>query len=284
MIAITFALTLLFASLQAVPVEEVGRLDVTPMDVSVPLVEGAPEVVAPKIVNGQQATRGQFPYQAAVYLDSSSFCGGSLISTTFVLTAAHCAQSVSRFTVYLGAQALSASESGRVIVTSTSKIVHASYNPSTIANDIALIRLPSAVSLTSFIQTIALPGRSLSSNSFAGSTVTVSGWGRTATSTSVSNQLNYVDLTVITNSACSSFFGSYILASTICADGSNRQGSCNGDSGGPMVVTSGGQRIQIGVVSFGSGLGCTAGYPTAYARVTSFLDWISTNSGVAISA
>ena len=56
------------------------------------IIETAPKVQAPRIVNGNRATRGQFPHQAALYLDGTSFCGGSLISTTYVLTAAHCAQ------------------------------------------------------------------------------------------------------------------------------------------------------------------------------------------------
>jgi secreted trypsin-like serine protease len=53
-----------------------------------------------------------------------------------------------------------------------------------------------------------------------------------------------------------------------------------GDSGGALVVPSGGTWKQIGVVSFVASAGCDAGYPSGYARVTSFLDWIRTNSGV----
>jgi secreted trypsin-like serine protease len=43
-----------------------------------------------RITNGYTADRGQFPWQAALYVDGSSFCGGSLISDRWILTAAHC--------------------------------------------------------------------------------------------------------------------------------------------------------------------------------------------------
>lgn len=47
-----------------------------------------------KIVGGQKATRGQFPYQIGMYLykqdQSGSKCGGSLISRQWIVTAAHC--------------------------------------------------------------------------------------------------------------------------------------------------------------------------------------------------
>jgi len=52
---------------------------------------GAPKVQAPKIVNGYPAVEGQFPHQAAIIIDGSNFCGGSLLSEIWVLTAAHCA-------------------------------------------------------------------------------------------------------------------------------------------------------------------------------------------------
>ncbi|PSN53082.1 Chymotrypsin BI [Blattella germanica] len=247
---VLFVFGLLLAVAQAASSEEVVDVldveNVVPRNVYMPLIDGAPEVAAPKIVNGNQASRGQFPYQAALYLDGSSFCGGSLISTTYILTAAHCAQG---------------------------------YNSQTLANDIALVRLPSAVSLSNYIQTIKLPSYSMASNSFAGTTVTVSGWGKTSDNGGVSNQLNYVNLNIITNSACSSYYGSTIISSTICADGSSRQSTCNGDSGGPMVTNG----VQIGVVSFVSSRGCASGYPSGYARVTSFLSWISSNTGISIS-
>jgi len=46
---------------------------------------------ANRITNGSTATRAQFPWQVALIVDGAGFCGGSLISTRWVLTAAHCA-------------------------------------------------------------------------------------------------------------------------------------------------------------------------------------------------
>jgi len=53
-----------------------------------------------------------------------------------------------------------------------------------------------------------------------------------------------------------------------------------GDSGGALVIDTGMKNVQIGVVSFISNFGCTYGYPSGYARVTSFLAWIKITTGL----
>jgi len=93
-------------------------------------------------VNGALAVRAQFPYQAAIIIDGASFCGGSLISTSAVLTAAHCAQGQgTSFEVHLGALDLSLStESGRISVTTKEKVFHPGFNPNNLNNDIAILK------------------------------------------------------------------------------------------------------------------------------------------------
>lgn len=83
-----------------------------------------------KIVNGQNSTRGQFPFYAFLKISvfgTTSFCGGSLISPKFVVTAAHCVESfgVTSVEVHLGSmRANNLIEEGRVIVNVTSRGIH----------------------------------------------------------------------------------------------------------------------------------------------------------------
>ena len=88
---------------------------------------------------------------------------------------------------------------------------------------------------------------------------------------------------IIPNTQCAETFGAIVRDSTICALGYDQlnQGTCNGDSGGPLVYYEADNvATLIGAVSFGHVAGCSAGFPSGYARVTSFLAWIETETGV----
>lgn len=82
---------------------------------------------------------------------------------------------------------------------------------------------------------------------------------------------------------CSRTYGSLITASHICLSGSNTRSTCPGDSGGPLTVKNSGRDVQVGIVSFGSEVGCQRNYPTAFTRLTSFYTWIQSNTGITIA-
>ncbi|KAK7066348.1 hypothetical protein SK128_015608, partial [Halocaridina rubra] len=100
-----------------------------------------------RIVGGIEAVPHSWPHQVALFIDGMYFCGGSLISTEWVLTAAHCMDGAGFVDVVMGAHNIRESEPEQVSMTSTDFFVHENWNSFTLSNDISLIRLPSAASL-----------------------------------------------------------------------------------------------------------------------------------------
>jgi len=99
-----------------------------------------------RIIGGKEAANGQFPYQAAISLDDYDFCGGSLISKNWILTAGHCVVIFEQWKVVLGAHNLrDSNESGRVTLTTTEAILHEEFDFSNLDNDVAVLQLPEDV-------------------------------------------------------------------------------------------------------------------------------------------
>lgn len=107
-----------------------------------------------------------------------------------------------------------------------------------------------------------------------GENARASGWGLVAGDGSISPVLLEVNTTVISNFICSLIY-SVVTESHLCTSGTGGTGTCRGDSGGPLVFNN----TLIGVVSYGA-KGCPPGYPSGYARVTSYLDWIEEKTGL----
>ncbi|XP_037937219.1 collagenase-like [Teleopsis dalmanni] len=235
-----------------------------------------------RITNGEKATVGQFPYQVGLSLKlnlySSSWCGGSLIGNSWVLTAAHCTDGVQSVTVYLGATERTSAEA-TYTVSSNNIIIHENWDPTILQNDISLIRIPS-VAYSNRIQAVKLPNIADSYHLYTGDVVVASGWGRISDSiNSVTEDLQWAVLEVISNTKCAMTYGSkVILPTNICVDTSDGVSTCQGDSGGPLVLVSSG--VQVGLTSFGAADGCEKGYPVAFTRLTSYLDWIKSHTGV----
>nr|AAF71515.1 AiC2 chymotrypsinogen [Agrotis ipsilon] len=233
-----------------------------------------------RIVGGSITDISAVPYQAGLVIQVmiifQSVCGGSIISHNRVVTAAHCqfdgSVTANSFTVVLGSNTLFA---GGTRISTRDVVMHPNWNPSTAANDIAVIRI-SSVSFNNNIQAIALPSGNELSNSFNGVNAVASGYGLTVDGGSIgSNQrVSSVTLPVITNAACAAVYGPWVHNSNICTSGAGGRSTCSGDSGGPLVTTSNNRRILIGVTSFGSVAGCAAGQPAAFARVTSYVSWL----------
>jgi len=237
-----------------------------------------------KIVGGEEATPHTWPWQVALFIDNAWFCGGSIISENYVLTAAHCADGASYFDVMAGAHNVrEGNEAGRVEITSYNGWTHPQWDSHTLSNDLALIELPSPLPMNSIISSSCLP--SAGQIPSVGSMMTITGWGKPSDSAGgISPVLREVrDIPVMSNKDCNDVYG-IVGDGVICIDTTGGRGSCNGDSGGPMVQKDGakgaGQKwIQQGIVSFGASIGCEAGMPAGFTRTEYYLDWINSETG-----
>jgi len=242
-----------------------------------------------RIVGGSPARPNQFPHAAALILhltqQRSSFCGGSIINIHYILTAAHCLEDVTRVEVQAGVHNIfRGTPEFRATVLPRDLRVHPQYNSDTLLNDIGLVFVLARIPLGNSMQRIALPPRSQINNRFVGSIGTVIGWGRTSDTTqALSDALRFVALPVLPDQVCNEVYNHdyrFFNPTNICLSGEHGS-SCNGDSGGGFHVTMNGEMTIIGLVSYGSST-CASGHPPVVTRVTSYLDWISANTGIRI--
>ncbi|XP_071251263.1 trypsin-1-like isoform X2 [Salvelinus alpinus] len=123
------------------------------------------------IVGGYECRKNSVPYQVFLYT-GYNFCGGILLSSEWVLSAAHCYKSLP-LEVCLGEHNIKEPENTEQHIMSARFIRHPDYNSGTQDSDIALIKLSQPATLNSYVSPVALPTKC----GTAGTMCQVSGWG-----------------------------------------------------------------------------------------------------------
>jgi len=241
-----------------------------------------------RIVGGNVAVQGQFPYQVALMLYGSVFCGATWIKSNSVdkitiVTAAHCIEGlrnaqINNLKAVVGLHDRgNLNDIGVVQLTPESITMHRNYDSVTYSNDIAIIIVatpPSTIEATSWARPIGLTQIGYSDGELG----TVSGWGTLESEGTSPYVLHYVTKPILSLNNCkSTSYDASWLDNTMMCCGSSGKDACQGDSGGPLVTTRNGETVLVGVVSWGYGCGFD-GYPGVYADVNYLRSWIVTNS------
>jgi len=247
--------------------------------------DGEPEcgipVVLPKtrIVGGTEATPHSWPWQISMRNpDYWHFCGGSIISKRWIVTAAHCVSdgSAEGITVMVGDHDRNSdSNDGETRIAVSRVIVHENYDSGSyqLDNDIALLELAEDVPYGDHVKPVCLP----SNDPPVDQECTITGWGNTE-DTGDEKLLQQAKVPIMSHSECDGSYPGEISQQMVCA-GYEEGGkdSCQGDSGGPLVCRPQGVYVLQGVTSWGYGC-ADAGHPGVYARVARLVDWIQSNT------
>lgn len=252
---------------------------------------GTMDGITLRIFGGFEAEDHEFPWMAGLVYETKNgnskvFCGGVLLTSNVVLTAAHCIQDYLGYSltkVKLGHANLSLAIDIPVEINTIT--IHPKYEKTPLGplNDIAIMQLSQRVDFDETILPICLPetGNLQYLENAEDSNLIVSGWGATE-EIRFPDILLMLSLKFVTKSNCESQYAeagipNFQLAETqLCAQGPFLSDSCQGDSGGPLFRENlkTGRTELIGITSFGTRR-CDSGIPGVYVNVGQYLDWIN---------
>nr|CAG4643116.1 EOG090X03V0 [Ilyocryptus agilis] len=238
-----------------------------------------------RVVGGRDALPGEYCWQVALINSLNQYlCGGALIGTQWVLTAAHCVTNIVRsgdaIYVRVGDHDLTSryGSPGAQTLRVATTYIHHNHNSQTLDNDIALLKLQGQAELKPGVCIICLPSRG--SMPETGRRCTVTGYGYMGETGPIPLRVREAEVPIVSESECVRQINAvtekiFIMpASSFCAGGEAGNDACQGDGGGPLVCEDDGYYELSGLVSWGFGCG-RAQVPGVYVKVSSFISWIN---------
>ncbi|XP_035993665.1 uncharacterized protein prss56 [Fundulus heteroclitus] len=230
-----------------------------------------------RIVGGSAAPLGSWPWLVNLQLNGELMCGGVLVDSSWVVTAAHCfagSRSESYWSAVVGEFDITKKDPDEQVLKVNRIIAHPKFNPKTFNNDIALVELTSPVVLSEHVTPVCLPS---GVDPPTGSPCLVAGWGSLYEDGPSADIVMEAKVPLLPQSTCKSALGKELVTNTMLCAGYLSGGidSCQGDSGGPLIYQDqiSGRFQLFGITSWGDGCG-EKGKPGVYTRVSAFSDWI----------
>lgn len=210
-----------------------------------------------RIAYGSFASTGQFPFITWLFMVKEdgwgSVCGGTIVSSHLVITAAHCLGTFAKIDSWYGGI-------DKDNLPNYRKGVSYSKHP---VYDIAVILMDKAAN----VAPAKLPTKPTAAEDFLGKPMIAAGWGRTEANVG-SRYLKYTTMMGEPLVKCYQKNN----ANYVCARGIQQSQLGSGDSGGPLMIGD----TLVGVNGF------TLGDHSGYARVDQFLEWIATTKMITL--
>ncbi|NWW94989.1 FA7 factor, partial [Rhynochetos jubatus] len=235
-----------------------------------------------RITGGTLCHRGHCPWQVLIRDGRDvGFCGGSLIGSRWVVTAAHCLDLAARVRLKVCLVLTTGDFDKYQREFKEQKIdverswTHPHYEPNDYNSDIALLYLSSAVVFNEYVIPVCLPSPNLAALlSEEGRVGTVSGWGATHDRGSTLRFLMKVRLPIVSMETCRRSTDRLLTDNMFCAGyDTEATDACKGDSGGPFTVSYHNTWFLLGIVSWGEGCAEKGKYGV-YTRVSNYIPWI----------
>ncbi|XP_017076703.2 enteropeptidase [Drosophila eugracilis] len=248
--------------------------------------------ITPLIFQGKNLERGQLPWLVAIFERRESngpafICGGSLISTTTVISAAHCFRfpgrdvPAARLGVSLGRNSLAIQSDGEYRGVSQ-LVIHENYQIKQFTEaDLALVRLDDPVRYNDYIVPICLWSPRNRLDLPQGHKSYVAGWGPDESGTGHSDVSKVTDLNIVIESNCIEELPHVLVQpSTLCAKKTGA-GPCSSDGGGPLMLREQDVWVLRGVISGGAinekERTCELSKPSVFTDVAKHIDWVRRN-------
>ncbi|XP_007887247.2 transmembrane protease serine 9 [Callorhinchus milii] len=198
---------------------------------------GRQKVVTHRIVGGLSTTDGEWPFQVSLQHHGQHFCGATLVSCRWIVSAAHCFENRNEdsLTAVFGVHYLNKEMNPNVQIRTIRKIIiHPDANFSTTDYDVALLELTTPIHYTDFVQPACLPPATPLFTD--GQYCIIIGWGKISENGASSNELLKTEVKLFNNSDCEALTSQTITRQMMCAGVlEGGKDTCQGDSGGPLL-------------------------------------------------
>ncbi|XP_042556116.1 kallikrein-1-like isoform X1 [Dipodomys spectabilis] len=245
---------------------------------------GAAPHVQSRIIGGSECEKQSQPWQVAVYNFNRIQCGGVLLNSQWVLTAAHCFSD--NYQVWLGRHNLFSDEATAQFVHVSGSFPHPGFNMSyteihhrvpglDYSHDLMLLRLKEQVQFTDAVKPAVMPTQEAE----IGMSCITSGWGSITTGGSIldthdfkfPDDLQCLEVQLLPREDCEKAHPQEVTEFMLCAGSlKNAADTCLGDSGGPLVCNG----VLQGIMSWGMIPCGVPKSPPLFTNIFKYKQWI----------